>query len=161
MEKTDSVRRMVACFRSSTDAIERSWRDRIVIDPDVPSERLTELELADHVPQLLEQIVAALEGYATWRDEAEARGEAAGRGPAAKSHVKLRTRQGSDLPQVLRELHHLREAAIEVCEGQLVHVGGDPARIVHAAIDAAMMLAAESSAYPSLPPPAPAGLTKP
>lgn len=144
MEKNDSVRRMVTCFRANKDAIQTSWRDRIVTDPEVPTAQLTELELADHVPQLLDQIVEALEGFAAWRDEAETRGEAAGRGPAAKRHIKMRARQGYDLAQVLRELHHLREAVIDVCEGQLVHVGGDPARVVHAAIDAAMMLAAEN-----------------
>ena len=141
-ERQDSVRSLAACVRGKQLAIVAAWRNRIVIDPEVPTEQLEPLELADHVPELLERIVSALEEFATWRDNAEARGELAGRGPAATKHVRLRMREGYNLAQVLRELHHLRDAIMDVCEGELVHVGGDGARIVHGAIDAAMMIAA-------------------
>jgi len=145
----DSVRRLSTCVRIKQADIRETWRSRIQSDPDVPTEGLTALELDDHVPELLEQIATALEEYAKWRDDAEGRGEKAGTGPAAASHVRLRARQGYDVSQVLRELHHLRGAIVDVCEEELVHFGGDPARIVHDAIDAAMTLAAIHQERPS------------
>ena len=49
------------------------------------------------------------------------------------------------MPQVLRELHHLREALVDACDRGHVILGGDAARIVHASIDAAMALAVRLS----------------
>ena len=141
-EGLDSVRRLSACVRAKQADIRDTWRSRVRSDPDVPTEGMTALELDDHVPEVLEQIATALEEFATWRDDADGRGEKAGRSPAAAKHVRLRARQGFDLSQVLRELHHLRGAIVDVCEEELVHFGGDAARIVHAAIDAAMTVAA-------------------
>jgi hypothetical protein len=148
-DRLDSVRRLSACVRSKQEDIRESWRSRIKSDPDVPTTGMTALELDDHVPELLEQIVTALDEFAKWRDDPEGRGEKAGSGPVAMRHVRLRTRQGYDLSQVLRELHHLRGAIVDRCEEELVHFGGDPARIVHDAIDAAMTLAALNREHPA------------
>jgi hypothetical protein len=150
IDGSDSVRRLASCVRAKQADIRESWRSRVRTDPDVPSAGLTDLELDDHVPELLERIATALEEFATWRDDAEGRGEQAGRGPAVVKHVRLRTRQGYDLSQVLRELHHLRGSIVDTCEEELVHFGGDAARIVHDAIDAAMTLAATSREPPTV-----------
>jgi hypothetical protein len=149
IDRSDSVRRLASCVRAKQADIRETWRSRVRSDPDVPSAGLTDLELDDHVPELLERIATALEEFATWRDDAEGRGEQAGRGPAALKHVRLRTRQGYDLSQVLRELHHLRGSIVDICEEDLVHLGGDAARIVHDAIDAAMTVAATNRAPPA------------
>ena len=140
----DGVRRLATCVRAKQLQIIETWRHRITADSSVPTERLSPLELEDHVPELLGRIADALEEFASWRDDAEARGELAGRSPSAVQHVRVRTREGYDLSQVMRELHHLRDAIIDVCEGELVNVGGDGARLIHGAIDAAMMTAAVS-----------------
>jgi hypothetical protein len=140
----DGVRRLATCVRAKQPEILEVWRLRITGDPSVPTARLSPLEIEDHVPELLGRIADGLEEFAKWRDDAEARAELAGRGSPAVQHFRVRTREGYDLSQVLRELHHLRDAIIDICEAELVNVGGDGARVVHGAIDAAMMVAALS-----------------
>jgi hypothetical protein len=141
-DKLDSMRRLSACVRSRQAEICDAWRKRVTDDPDVPTEGLGSLELEDHVPELLERIAAALDEFTTWRDDAEARGELAGRGAPALKHVRVRLREGYELSQVLRELHQLRAAIVGVCEAALVHVGGQGAQIIHGAIDASVFIAA-------------------
>ena len=129
------------CFRLRQEEIRNEWLTRVERDPEVPSERLTLRELEDDIPNLLGHIVSALEAFGRWQDDAEARGELAGRGPPTLNHLRLRMRKGFDATEVLRELHHLREALVDACDREHVILGGAAARIVHASIDAAMALA--------------------
>lgn len=142
VEKPSSgVTAVASCFREKQGEIRREWRTRVRHDPEVPTERLTDCELEDDVPDLLQHIVLALEEFAKWRDDAEARGELAGRGSPTLNHFRLRMRKGFDVSQVLRELHHLRESLVDVCDREHVILGGGAARVVHASIDSAMALA--------------------
>jgi hypothetical protein len=113
---------------------------RVKGDPEVPTEKLSDCELEDDIPNLLEHIVGALDEFARWQDDAEARGELAGRGPPTMNHLRLRLRKGYDATDVLRELHHLRESLVDACDREHVILGGAAARIVHASIDSAMTL---------------------
>jgi hypothetical protein len=138
----NDVSQVAAVLRSQESRIRQEWRTRVTRDPELPTEHLTECELEDDIPNLLRRAAEALEEFAIWRDDAEARGELAGRGPPTVNHMRLRLREGYRPPQVVRELHHLRETIVEVCEDELCALRGDAARVVHASIDAAMMLAA-------------------
>ena len=137
----DRVDEVAAILSTEFARIRDDWRARVMGDPELPTEELTACEIEDDIPSLLSRIVVAIQEFGRRRDDAEARGELAGSGPPSVNHLRLRLREGYSVRQVLRELHHLRETIVVACESKPCSLTGDAARIVHASIDAAMMIA--------------------
>jgi signal transduction histidine kinase/ActR/RegA family two-component response regulator len=84
---------------SRADTILAYWYATVAHEGDVPEiDRLSYQEFVDHVPQLLDRIADRLRGRRTATT------------PHAKTHGRLRFRQGYDIAEVVKELGHLRTA---------------------------------------------------
>jgi hypothetical protein len=92
-------------LQSGRDTIVRAWTEKVTSDKRVRSdERLTYLQLVDHVPQIVEELQHAL---------AAERADAARTLEQGREHGRQRWRQGYELKEVVRELTLLRATLIE------------------------------------------------
>lgn len=101
---TDEIRRLL---KNGQETIVRTWTEKVTADRRVESdERLSYLQLVDHIPQIVEELHDAL-------------GDANGRGSAliqGREHGRQRWRQGYELKEVVRELTLLRVTLFEFIE---------------------------------------------
>lgn len=81
------------------------WLDRVRKDPAIPTESLTLEQVRDHLPQLFDDLTETLNRYGSEvvAEQAEKDGE---------EHGAARWQQGFQLPEMLRELMHLRSILI-------------------------------------------------
>lgn len=98
----DEITRLL---RNGHDTIVRNWAEKVTNDRRVRSdERLTYLQLIDHVPEIVEELSGAL---------------ASGEKPdgqlleVARQHGRVRWKQGYELKEVVRELTLLRATLVE------------------------------------------------
>ncbi len=101
---SDDIRRLI---KNGQETIVRTWTEKVTSDRRVSSdERLSYLQLVDHIPQIVEELQAAL-------------GDGHG-GPAVlcegREHGRQRWRQGYELKEVVRELTLLRVTLVEFIE---------------------------------------------
>lgn len=90
-------------LQSGQETIVRTWTEKVTHDRRVRSdERLTYIQLVDHVPQIVEELRLALAG----RADAQMLKE-------GQEHGRQRWRQGYELKEVVRELTLLRATLIE------------------------------------------------
>ena len=83
----------------------RAWMARVQADPAIPAESLTTKELRNHLPTLFNDLRDTLKRYGS--------GEVSDRASRdAEKHGAERWQQGYDLPQLLREIMHLRAVFI-------------------------------------------------
>ena len=126
--------RLAALLRDRKEELIRQWTERILSDPAVPeAKRLSEPELRDHAPALIDRIVGCLEGSG---------GEAAGRAmPNAegKEHARQRLAEAYELTEAMSELSHLRAAILELAGDEGVSVDRDASLCLHMAIDRSMI----------------------
>jgi signal transduction histidine kinase len=102
-------------LRASVEAIIQRWREAVCANPAVPSaQRLSDDDLTDHLPPLLECIALSLEGKAIPELEAESR-----------EHGSQRRRLGYDIAEVLREHAVLRQTLLDWLSA---YAGGRDAR---------------------------------
>jgi len=101
---TDEIRRLL---RNGHETIVRTWTEKVTADRRVTSdERLSYLQLVDHIPQIVEELHDALaEGRVEGRALVEGR-----------EHGRQRWRQGYELKEVVRELTLLRVTLVEFIE---------------------------------------------
>ena len=145
-------------LRANRDRIVELWRARILADPDVPlANGLPAPLLVDHVPALLDEIAEAIQHGGESPERGEAIGRSVAHGPEGRRHAFERLRQGYHVGEIVRELSHLRAAFLELVEERRSRVGSAGIRLVHAAIDEAMLLGARD-ARTGLPPGPPADL---
>ena len=91
-------------LQNGHDLIVRDWAEKVTADRRVNSdERLSYLQLVDHVPQIVEELRRALAGGAP-----DGRMLREGR-----EHGRQRWRQGYELKEVVRELTLLRATILE------------------------------------------------
>ena len=101
---TDEIRRLL---KNGQETIVRTWTEKVTADRRVTSdERLSYLQLVDHIPQIVEELHDAL---------------AKGHGDPAtliegREHGRQRWRQGYELKEVVRELTLLRATLFEFIE---------------------------------------------
>ncbi|HEX8186783.1 MAG TPA: RsbRD N-terminal domain-containing protein [Pyrinomonadaceae bacterium] len=101
---TDEIRRLL---RNGQETIVRSWTEKVTADRRVTSdERLSYLQLVDHIPQIVEELNEAL---------ADANGHAHALSEG-REHGRQRWRQGYELKEVVRELTLLRATLVEFIE---------------------------------------------
>jgi hypothetical protein len=93
-------------LQSHKDALIHEWIDKVRNDPDVPSGLLTQPELIDHVPKVIDSIIHALRQYTSETTFAQVR-------EIASRHTVLRWVQGYSLHAVLREIALLRAEFIQ------------------------------------------------
>lgn len=110
---SDDIRRLI---KNGQETIVRTWTEKVAADRRVSSdERLSYLQLVDHIPQIVEELHDAL-----------------GNGAAepvvlyqGREHGRQRWRQGYELKEVVRELTLLRVTLVEFIE---LYRGALPAR---------------------------------
>lgn len=142
-------------LRASRDRIVELWRARVLADPDVPlADGLPAPLLVDHLPALLDEIADAIEHVGESAERGEAVGRRVAQGPQGRRHALERLRQGYHVGEIIRELSHLRAAFLELVEERRARITRAGARLVHAAIDEAMLLGARDARMG--PPPGPA-----
>jgi hypothetical protein len=111
----EDIRRLL---RNGQETIVRTWTEKVTSDRRVNSEeRLSYLQLVDHIPQIVEELHRALgtegsEGDAPMLNE-------------GREHGRQRWRQGYELKEVVRELTLLRVTLVEFIE---LYRGALPAR---------------------------------
>ena len=101
---SDDLRRLLS---NGQETIVRNWTEKVSADRRVNSdERLSYLQLVDHIPQIVEELQAALgEGRAEPQLPSQGR-----------EHGRQRWRQGYELKEVVRELTLLRVTLVEFVE---------------------------------------------
>ena len=101
---TDEIRRLL---KNGQETIVRTWTEKVTSDRRINSdERLSYIQLVDHIPQIVEELQAAL-------------GDGNGNGHAltqGREHGRQRWRQGYELKEVVRELTLLRVTLVEFIE---------------------------------------------
>jgi hypothetical protein len=109
----DDIRSLL---KNGQETIVRTWTEKVTADRRVSSdERLSYLQLVDHIPQIVEELHDALgEG----RTENAALRE-------GREHGRQRWQQGYELKEVVRELALLRVTLVEFIE---LYRGALPAR---------------------------------
>ena len=101
---TDEIRRLL---KNGQETIVRTWTEKVTADRRVTSdERLSYLQLVDHIPQIVEELHQAL---------GDANGHAAAL-TQGREHGRQRWRQGYELKEVVRELTLLRVTLVEFIE---------------------------------------------
>lgn len=94
-------------LKSGQETIVRDWTEKVAADRRISSdERLSYVQLIDHVPQIVEELRRALSD-----PSADARALEQGR-----EHGRQRWRQGYELKEVVRELTLLRATLVEFLE---------------------------------------------
>src|SRR5215210_2981549 len=110
---SDDIRRLI---KNGQETIVRTWTEKVAADRRVTSdERLSYLQLVDHIPQIVEELHDAL-------GDARADADALSQG---REHGRQRWRQGYQLKEVVRELTLLRITLVEFIE---LYRGALPAR---------------------------------
>jgi hypothetical protein len=101
---TDEIRRLL---KNGQETIVRTWTEKVTADRRINSdERLSYLQLVDHIPQIVEELQDALgEG----REGVSMLSE-------GREHGRQRWRQGYELKEVVRELTLLRATLVEFIE---------------------------------------------
>ena len=99
---TEEIRRLL---KNGQETIVRTWTEKVTADRRVNSdERLSYLQLVDHIPQIVEELQDAL-GI-----------DGAGMPTEGREHGRQRWRQGYQLKEVVRELTLLRVTLVEFIE---------------------------------------------
>ena len=100
----EEIRRLL---NNGQETIVRTWTEKVTSDRRINSdERLSYLQLVDHIPQIVEELHDAL-------GEARAENAALQEG---REHGRQRWRQGYELKEVVRELTLLRVTLVEFIE---------------------------------------------
>ena len=101
---TEEIRRLI---KNGQETIVRTWTEKVTADRRVNSdERLSYIQLVDHIPQIVEELHDAL-------------GNGNGETPTlteGRKHGRQRWRQGYELKEVVRELTLLRVTLVEFIE---------------------------------------------
>lgn len=101
---SDDIRRLLS---NGQETIVRNWVEKVTADRRVNSdERLSYLQLVDHIPQIVEELQVAL---AEGRAEPPMLSE-------GRQHGRQRWQQGYELKEVVRELTLLRVTLVEFIE---------------------------------------------
>jgi hypothetical protein len=101
---TEDIRRLL---KNGQETIVRTWTEKVTADRRVNSdERLSYLQLVDHIPQIVEELHEAL-GAVNGERVVLTEG---------REHGRQRWRQGYELKEVVRELTLLRVTLVEFIE---------------------------------------------
>ncbi|MBV9948826.1 MAG: sensor histidine kinase [Myxococcales bacterium] len=130
------------CLSENRQELLQRWAWRVLADPAVPSaSKLPAPLLQDHMPELLDRVVARL-----LRRSASGTDDHAieSRPPAevARTHATQRLALHYSASEALRELAHLRGAALDCCADHRVEPGPESAKLLHFTVDEVMVASA-------------------
>jgi signal transduction histidine kinase len=115
------------------------WERRVLADPGLPlAPTLSPPALHDHFPAIVQRLASTLRALAEYPEEL---GRRVGSTEEVQEHVKGRMAAEYSVPEILRELSHLRLAIVDRCQGAIPDRSA--AAILHAAFDQMMINAAE------------------
>jgi hypothetical protein len=97
--------RLAQYLCSRREAIILEWLDRVRADPKIPTDSMTTVQVKDHVPNLFDDLADTLRIYRSSGLENQAQKD-------CESHVGARWKEGYSLPELLREIKHLRTVLI-------------------------------------------------
>ncbi len=130
--------RLVAYLRAHRETLLTRWERRVRADAEVePARTLSEPQLRDHLPGLLDALITCVENHCETGGKPVVRGRALGHSAPAIGHAHHRQRQGYTLAQALRELSWFRTVLIELC-GERDGIDREHAVLIHAALDESM-----------------------
>jgi len=130
---------LASLLEAQKDQLLEKWAARVLADPDLPiAPKLSPPALNDHFPEIVTRLAVTLR---TLDDHPEALGRLVGSTAEAEAHISQRVEVEYSVPEVLRELSHLRLAIIDLCGDALPN--GASAAILHAAFDQMMINAAD------------------
>jgi signal transduction histidine kinase len=133
-------KRLATLLRDRKEELIRVWTERVRQDSSVSeATRLSEPDLRDHMPGLVDALIHDLEGP----DGGEATGRAIGAGATAREHARHRAANGYSLTEALRELSHFRSAILDLCINAGVLLEDGATKLLHAAIDESMVTGAD------------------
>lgn len=102
----DSVNgRLARSLDSQRNDIINEWLDRVRKDPAIPTDSLTLDQVRDHIPQLFDDLTNTLDRFGSEVVEDQSVQD-------SEEHGAERWEQGFELPEMLRELMHLRSILI-------------------------------------------------
>lgn len=137
--------RVAALLRDRKEILIQTWIERVLTDPKVPeANKLSTPDLVDHIPLLIEQIIASLSGCerrgASTQPPppSEVAGRRQGDSKAAREHAEHRFTERYSTAEAMRELSHFRAALMDLCRAEEVPLDGEAAKHVHALIDEGM-----------------------
>jgi signal transduction histidine kinase len=127
---------LVVLLRDRKEDLVQQWTRRVLDDPSVPeANRLSEPELRDDIPRLIDRITKCLEAS----EEGEASGQAIAESSTVRDHARQRVSKEYRLTAVLSELMQFRGAVLDLIATTGTAVEIDAARCLHAAIDQSMI----------------------
>jgi signal transduction histidine kinase/CheY-like chemotaxis protein len=130
---------MASVLEAHRDPLLEKWEQRVLADPGLPlAPTLSRPALYDHFPAIIQRLATTLRILAEHPEEL---GRLVGSTEEAQDHVRDRMEAEYSVPEVLRELSHLRLAIVDLCEDALPD--RPAASILHAAFDQMMINAAD------------------
>jgi len=129
-----------ALLRDNKDALLQRWMGRVLEDPKIPAaNRLSEPELRDHMPGVIDNIIGAL---ATLEAGGEVEEREVISTDQAIHHAQLRFTERYSVAEAIREMSHFRIAVHDLCAEKGAPLNGKSSRLVHATIDEDMVTVA-------------------
>ena len=120
------------------------WMKRVRDDDRIESaDELSRFVLQDHMPDVLMQIILALGRHKSGILSPEDAARLVGNSEASVAHASLRYLNGYTIDEAMRELSHLRGAAIELWHGEDLRPGDREIGVFHGCIDEVMAMAAK------------------
>lgn len=139
----DTAPLVAALLRDKKEELLRQWTCRVLDDPKVPqANRLSEPDLRDHIPKLINRMIEALLVPETHEGSGEAAGRVIGRNSEATAHAHQRIFEHYSINAAMRELSHFRAALLDLFWEEGMPLEGRAALLVHATIDESMSTAA-------------------
>ncbi len=136
MPAESTAHALAAVFRECHEELIAHWREQASALPSALA--LNQLELTDHIPDLVAEITRDL---ALGRDDALSFDHAKGSPPV---HGVQRFHDGFDLREVVAEYHVLREAFQTIAERHDMIIAGAAARTINRRLDDAIGMAVEA-----------------
>src|SRR5687767_7637547 len=97
--------RLASYLCERREAIVLEWLDRVRADAKISNDFMSTLQVRDHVPNLFDDLADTLRDYPGGSADAQSQKD-------GEAHGDARWKEGYSLPEVLREIKHLRAVLV-------------------------------------------------